>query len=237
MVRTSLINPNSDNTSDHLPFLKTSENQRPWVETRLAWLIWVETISRSTRTIYSRKTFKYSSFLGYEWVFLRKINSRLDHKYLRSFIGTLDMCSIFVHRHKKFKQAFTCSNSVRETAKYTVIDIILTLLFLTLGRMFTLFFCSHCWLWTSKYRLCMLFMLSFVQVNVIQKQSPEVFCKKEVFKNFAKFTGKHLCQNLFFDKIKRLWHGCFPVNFAKILRTLSYWTPLDDCYCNPWIQS
>ena len=25
----------------------------------------------------------------------------------------------------------------------------------------------------------------------------EVFCKKGVLENFAKFTGKHLCQNLF----------------------------------------
>ena len=26
---------------------------------------------------------------------------------------------------------------------------------------------------------------------------PEVFCKKGVLTNFAKFTGKHLCQSLF----------------------------------------
>ena len=25
---------------------------------------------------------------------------------------------------------------------------------------------------------------------------PELFCKKGVLKNFAKFTGKHLCQSL-----------------------------------------
>ena len=30
---------------------------------------------------------------------------------------------------------------------------------------------------------------------------PEVFCKKGFFKNFAKFTGKHLCQSLFFNKV------------------------------------
>ena len=28
---------------------------------------------------------------------------------------------------------------------------------------------------------------------------PEVFSKKGVLKNFAKFTVKHLCQSLFFD--------------------------------------
>ena len=33
-----------------------------------------------------------------------------------------------------------------------------------------------------------------------QKQTPEVFYKEGVFKNFAKLTGKHLCRNLFFEK-------------------------------------
>ena len=53
--------------------------------------------------------------------------------------------------------------------------------------------------------------------------------KKSVLRNFVKFTGKHLCQSLFFDKVaglrpatllkKRLWHRCFPVNFATFVRT------------------
>ena len=30
---------------------------------------------------------------------------------------------------------------------------------------------------------------------------PEVFCEKGVLTNFGKFTGKHLCQSLFFNKI------------------------------------
>ena len=30
---------------------------------------------------------------------------------------------------------------------------------------------------------------------------PKVFCKKGVLRNFAKFTGKHLCQRLFFNKL------------------------------------
>ena len=33
---------------------------------------------------------------------------------------------------------------------------------------------------------------------------PEVFCKKGVLGNFAKFTGKHLCQSLFFNKVAGL---------------------------------
>ena len=53
----------------------------------------------------------------------------------------------------------------------------------------------------------------------------EVFCQKGVLKNLAKFTGKHLCQSLYFNKVaglktstllkKRLWHRCFPVSFAN----------------------
>ena len=33
-----------------------------------------------------------------------------------------------------------------------------------------------------------------------EKQSPEVFCEKGILRNFAKLTGKHLCQSLFFNK-------------------------------------
>ena len=37
-----------------------------------------------------------------------------------------------------------------------------------------------------------------------KKQPPEVFYKKGVLRNFPKFTGKHLCQSLFFDKVAGL---------------------------------
>ena len=50
-----------------------------------------------------------------------------------------------------------------------------------------------------------------------KKQPSEVIYKKGVLKNFAKFIGEHLCQSHFL--IKRLWHRCFPENFAKFLRT------------------
>ena len=42
-------------------------------------------------------------------------------------------------------------------------------------------------------------------ITEIQKQSQEVFyIKKGVYKNFTKFTGKHLCQSLFFNKVATL---------------------------------
>ena len=53
-----------------------------------------------------------------------------------------------------------------------------------------------------------------------QKQPPELFYKKAVLKNFTKFTGKHLIRSLFFNKVKKSSRQrCFPVNFAKFLRT------------------
>ena len=34
-----------------------------------------------------------------------------------------------------------------------------------------------------------------------KKQPPEVYCEKGVLKNFAKLTGKHLFESLFFNKV------------------------------------
>ena len=62
----------------------------------------------------------------------------------------------------------------------------------------------------------------------VRRSRPDVLHKKGVLKNFTKFTGKHLCQSFFFNKVagrpaallkKRPWHRCFPVNCVKILRT------------------
>ena len=53
----------------------------------------------------------------------------------------------------------------------------------------------------------------------VQKQPPEMLYGKRVLRNFPKFTGKHLCQSLFFNKVAGLRHRCSTVNFAKFLRT------------------
>ena len=46
--------------------------------------------------------------------------------------------------------------------------------------------------------------LSYDPVKKIRSSRPEVFCKKEVLKNVTKFTGKHLCQSIFFNKVAGL---------------------------------
>ena len=63
----------------------------------------------------------------------------------------------------------------------------------------------------------------------IRNAHQRCFVRKGVFRNFAKFTGKGLCQVLFFNKVagpkpatllkKGIWHRCCLVNFAKFLRT------------------
>ena len=39
---------------------------------------------------------------------------------------------------------------------------------------------------------------------IFRSSRPELFCKKGVLRNLAKFTGKHLCQSLFFNKVAGL---------------------------------
>ena len=80
-----------------------------------------------------------------------------------------------------------------------------------------------------KYVLNCVKECSISSETVFRSSRLELFFTKEVLKNLTKFTGKHLCQSLFFDKVaglrpttllkKTLWSRCFPVNFAKFLST------------------
>ena len=63
----------------------------------------------------------------------------------------------------------------------------------------------------------------------IRSSRPEVFCEKGILRNFTKFTGKYLCQSLFFNIVaglrpatllkKEALAQVFPVNFVKFQRT------------------
>ena len=88
-----------------------------------------------------------------------------------------------------------------------------------------------------------------------RSRHPKMFREKGVLRNFAKFTGKHLCQSLFSNKVagfrpatllkKRLWHRIFPVNFTNSLRTpfltehlrwllLNFKKSVKSAYCISW---
>ena len=84
------------------------------------------------------------------------------------------------------------------------------------------------WFFALQIFICPLMIIYFTIVSD-RSSCPEVFCKKGVLENFLKFTGKHLCQSLFFNKttglrpatflIERPWRRSFPANFAKLWRT------------------
>ena len=65
---------------------------------------------------------------------------------------------------------------------------------------------------------------------------PEVSSKKCVLKNFAKFTGKHLCQSLFFSKVTLA--QVFPCEFCEIFKsTFFYRTPSVAAFASAHSQS
>ena len=58
-------------------------------------------------------------------------------------------------------------------------------------------------------------------ISVFRGSRPEVPCQKGILRNFATFTGKHLCQRLFFNKVAglRLFYRTPPVA-ASVLCTI-----------------
>ena len=55
-------------------------------------------------------------------------------------------------------------------------------------------------------------MMSFLITIKGRSSRPDVFIEKGVLRNFAKFTGKHLCQSLFFNKVAG---GCLQIFLKK----------------------
>ena len=91
-----------------------------------------------------------------------------------------------------------------------------------LRKVFIPYFPSFIWGnadWKRAFFYIHFYIHFFLQNN--RSSRPEVFCKKGVLRNFTKFTGKHLCQNLFFNK----GAGLRP-EFCEISKsTFSYRTP------------
>ena len=92
--------------------------------------------------------------------------------------------------------------------------------------------------------------MSQIKLNVLKcsasfatskSSCPEVLYKKETLKIFVKFTGKHLCQCVFFNKVvglrsvtllrMRPRYKCFSVNFPKFLRIPYLWNTFGSCLC------
>ena len=54
-------------------------------------------------------------------------------------------------------------------------------------------------------------LIAVAACNIDRSSRPELLCKKIVLRNFAKFTGKQLCQSLFFNQVA----GLRPVTLLK----------------------
>ena len=78
----------------------------------------------------------------------------------------------------------------------------------------------HCWLGSLNLFICK-------DQGLVQRQAPDVFCKKDFLKFFSNFTGKQLCWSLFLIKLQAYIfikkdsgrRRCFSVKFTKYLRT------------------
>ena len=84
-------------------------------------------------------------------------------------------------------------------------------------------------------------VLISISTTLFRSSRSEVFCKKGVPRNFAKFTRKHLYQSPFCNNgagltpktllKKRLWHR-FSCEFGKYLRTSFLQNSFGGCFCS-----
>ena len=118
-----------------------------------------------------------------------------------------------------------------------------TTLWSTLSKFLTFFSCVVCWLWTYK---CWLTITLGLNIRTMIHRGEHLFLatiryrsshkgysvRKSVLQNFAKFTGKYLCQSLFLNKVA-VWGLCeFSCEVCRSFKKcFSYKTPLGDCFC------
>ena len=96
---------------------------------------------------------------------------------------------------------------------------------------------SKCWVlqitmnFSAPFSSCSIFLW---MPEISRNSRPEVFCKKCVLRNFSWFTGKHLCQSLFLNKVEHLLLqntsvGCFSkVNFRVLFGSLKHQNHLHE---------
>ena len=88
---------------------------------------------------------------------------------------------------------------------------------------------STCDKWISERadgRMCKIPIIT-VSISLLywffrKTEAVEVFCKKGVLRNFAKLTGKHLCQRFFFTKKESLAQ-VFSCKFSEISKSTSFY--------------
>ena len=75
----------------------------------------------------------------------------------------------------------------------------------------------------SLFKKVAIFCIKKSKFGTLRSSPPEVFCKKvllEMLQNSQENTCATVSFSIKLQAVKkRLWHRCFPVNFAKFLRT------------------
>ena len=104
-----------------------------------------------------------------------------------------------------------------------------------------MFILSYLWLVLQSYEIPWNWLMEKPKKSLFtensQKQPSEVFCKKGVLANFAKFLRKFLRQSLFFNKVAGYWKRDSGTDvFLWILRNFEehvfYRTTPSDCFSN-----
>ena len=184
--------------------------------------------------LYSVLSYLYSVNLLYIHSVLSNLHSvnYIQSSYIYSvpsylYLVSLYIFSLILHVFSRILFIYIQSSNIHSVKLYIFSPILYYMysvssyIFSLILFMFSQLICIH------SYLICIQF----------RRSRPEVFCKKGVLRNFAKFTGKHLCQGLFLNRVaglspatllkQRLCHRCFPVNFAKFLRT----NTSGGCFC------
>ena len=99
---------------------------------------------------------------------------------------------------------FIISNTIMTTAIYIFISLSLYLLPLQPTVLPLLLLHLHHYHQSNYYHHYQFLFLHQYHYHLFKSSRPELFCKKGVLKNFAKFAGKDLCQSLFFNKVASL---------------------------------
>ena len=75
----------------------------------------------------------------------------------------------------------------------------------------------HCKINNNSQQFIAQFLVNFFEKFKFRSSRRRYSVRKRVLKNFAKFTGKHLCQSLFFNKVAGLGPGACNVIKKEIL--------------------
>ena len=71
----------------------------------------------------------------------------------------------------------------------------------------------------------------FLTLGHSRQATTKAFLWKKMFLEISQNSQENSCARVYFLLKMRLWHRCFPVNFAKFLRTFFLQNTSGGCFC------